>query len=220
MELHGILAQHKAWIYFLCPSLSVVVVTVECLNLSIVGYSCRTGSSCTAAHHALSTKASLIPSLPLPSLTQQLHTPRKKSILIGLIPNLGGSASLPSRPPSGDSPPPTWSSAGSREQGARAATPRDAAKALRQRTAPASSDHASPLHPASAHGSWEHRPLLHATPPRRRRSSKSTGPEHSGRSDTQRHAARAIRKRSGLYWVRTPYLLLVYHERMNCLVFW
>ena len=125
----------------------------------------------------MSTKASLIPSLPPPSLTQQLHTPRKKSILIpiliGLISNLGGSASLPLRPPSGDSPPPTWSSAGSREQGARAATPRDAAKALRQRTAPASSDHASPLHPTSAHGSWEHRPLLHATLPRRRRPSKS-----------------------------------------------
>jgi len=60
-------------LYSLRPNLSVVVATVECPNLSVVGYSCR-----TAAHHALSTKASLIPSLPPPSLTQQLHTPRKK----------------------------------------------------------------------------------------------------------------------------------------------
>ena len=70
----------------------------------------------------------------------------------------------PLAPPSVDSPAPRCSCAGPREPGARAPTPRDAAKELRRRTASASSGQASPFHPAPG--------PLHATSPmpiRRRR---------------------------------------------------
>jgi len=77
----------------------------------------------------------------------------------------------PLAPPSVDSPAPRCSCAGPREPGARAPTPRDAAKELRRRTASASSGQASHFHPAPGPRSRERGPL-HATSPmpiRRRR---------------------------------------------------